>query len=115
MNWPKTIKIGPHDWPVEITKEDLISGGKQVGGYVDMDAGKIKINPGFQVEFRLLEEIAHCISDVLDIEDTDDTQHHALRQYVMQVLIFIRDNADFVRNLTEKIESGNDPIDGRAT
>jgi hypothetical protein len=103
MNWPTKLEIGPYDWPVEITKEKLVADGKEVGGYADFEKKIIRINPGFPLEFRLIEEIAHCLSDVLDIDDTTDERHHALRQYSMQVLVFLRRNAGFVRSLLDEI------------
>jgi hypothetical protein len=105
MKWPETLEFGAYTWPIVITEEKLVADGKEVGGYADFEKKVIKINPGFPLEFRLIEEIAHCISDVLDIDDTSDERHHALRQYSMQVLAFIRHNADFVRDLLEEIES----------
>jgi hypothetical protein len=105
MKWPNSFEIGPYTWPVEITKEKLVADGKEVGGYADFEKKKIRINPGFPLEFRLIEEVAHCISDVLDIDDTSDERHHALRQYSMQVLAFLKYNADFVRDLLDEIES----------
>lgn len=105
MNWPNSLEIGPYDWPVEITKEKLVADGKEVGGYADFEKKIIRINPGFPIEFRIIEEIAHAISDVLDIDDTTEERHHALRQYCMQVLLFIRRNGAFVREFLDHIES----------
>ena len=105
MKWPKSLEFGAYTWPVKITKEKLVADGREVGGYADFEKKVIKVNPGYPVEFRMLEEIGHCLSDVLDIDDTaTDERHHILRQYAMQVLAFMRHNADFVRDLLDEIE-----------
>jgi hypothetical protein len=105
MKWPEKLEIGAYDWPIVITEEKLVADGKEVGGYADFEKKVIKVNPGHPIEFRMIEEIAHCLSEVLDIDDEPDERHHALRQYSMQVLVFMRRNADFVRDLLDEIES----------
>ena len=106
MKWPKRLEIGPYTWALKITKEKLVSDGREVGGYADFEKKEIKINPGFPIEFRALEEIGHCISDLLDIDDTaTEERHHTLRQYSMQILAFMRHNADFVRDLLDEISN----------